>query len=119
MPLLNTVKSSKSKDLKFVGGYIPLQINTYLTLYCLVYLDKKSKVMQYALENWKTQLEAEEPLIELIQKVRTRIEETYMSSTTKNFQNFKIKIKKELCKKGIDSSIVESILKEVHNGKNG
>lgn len=108
---------SKSEDNStFVGAYIPLQVNTYLTIYSLATGISKQKLIINLITQFNQDTEQDMSVNELIEQVALKGFETWGIESKKNnySQNsFFNKMYNELSKKGIDYETCQNIIKKV------
>jgi len=119
MSLISRKAIKKDKEVKFVGVHVPLQINSYLTLYAYTNRISKSQIINDLLEKWMNTngVPIDSLLMELQKEIRTTYQ-TLKGKGTKSLLQYCGAIRKELLKKGIHPETVEIILKNVVNGEN-
>lgn len=121
MTLFSKKAKNKDKDAKMVGGYIPLALNTYLTLYSMATEESKNTIFTNLIQNWKEELEEDLSLDVLIEDVREKAVDVYRRKRSRKgflFTAFFNKMKKELEDKGIDAKSILLIMKGIIDAKN-
>jgi len=119
MTLFSRKSVTKNGEVKFVGVQIPLQVNSYLTLYALAAAGSKSAIIQEQLELWKEEHEVTESIGSLIEKISTKAIKTFKDKIIQNetsLKKFLFDVKKELSTKGIDNDSIILILEAIRNG---
>jgi len=116
MTLFSKKKSSKEKNVKFVGVWLPPQINEYLTLYSLVTEIPKTTIIENLIKTWKQeQMEnftEAELLKELSQKALFNFQ-TVKRKRKIGFNRFILEMDTELQKKGICIEFINKLKIEI------
>ena len=111
-------KSGESLLKKFVGGFIPHELFSYLTLYLVANSTSKTKLLNDILKERIKSLQfkfPEEILEKTVAEKASRTWQIVKSNTKETFEDFKTKIHKELTKKGLSESCIEKILNQIKN----
>lgn len=121
MPIFRT-KHRYDKTMKYVGGYLPLHINCYVTLYSLAKGKTKTAIIEEAAELWMkevVQLHPEKDLIKILgmnavlEYERAKKEDARLMPSV-----FAKSLIKELEEKGLTTAIIKEIIKLFDNGTN-
>jgi len=116
--------TKESNDVVFVGANLPLQVNTYLTIYSIATGISKSKIIANLVTQFKEGISFEKgmendmSLDELIEQVAVKGSSSFTIeykksgfSSTKFFNDMRT----ELSKKGIDEKTCTKIINKVKN----
>lgn len=107
-------ESNQRDDYKLVGASLPLQVHSYLTLYCLAKGVSKTKIIKELVENWiAQQTVAHGTTAELVLCIIKRAGVQWKAkkaSGKMSFKEFKESLQKELTEKGVSEPIIISIL---------
>jgi len=120
MTLIPKKISRNNKDVKFVGVHLPLQVNSYLTIYALANSISKSAIILEELKEWKTIQEEIISIDEMLDLIAGKAIGTFKEMKSKpefHAGKFFNSLNKELETKGIDIVTIEKILKKVRDAK--
>jgi hypothetical protein len=112
MPLLGITNREKG-NYKLVGALLPLQVDSYLSLYTLSKGLSKSKILRGLIGAWVNKQRAREPDSILAQKVVQKANYQWMvtkaTNTRMTFGIFKNMITQELSSRGIEKKYIDLI----------
>jgi len=112
MTLLQTEK--RRKAFRFLGGYLSVERNISLTIYCLAKNISKAKLIRNQLEMWMNkQGSVNEALSTIARKKSLQWKIEHANDETLTLNDFKSKITQELAKKEIPASAIQRILLEI------
>lgn len=108
-------ESNQRDDYKLVGASLPLQVHSYLTLYCLAKGVSKTKIIKGLLENWiacqvTTHGTSPAELVLCIIKRAGVQWKARKASGKMSFKEFKESLQAELTEKGVSEDVIASIL---------
>ena len=111
---MTTLLSNRKKtDCKLVGGYLPPQVYTYMTLYALAKGTTKTNIIKELLEEWVKANSKRAKEGKLLEEIVERLFQQWKSIRTRRdmtFEQYKAKVGLELQNKGLGNK-VELIMK--------
>jgi len=112
---MNVLKAKKYRaDYKLVGVSLPPQVHNEFTLYTIAKGITKSSVFRSLLDDWLEKQNVKQSYIILFRDIVRRVENEWIISKSNgvlvSFPEFIETVEKELLRKGLNASHVESIL---------
>jgi len=117
MGIFSKKLNQKNSDTKFMGLFLPHELNSYLTLYSLCTGESKTIIVTNLLKNWKEESSdaiSIDILIELLKKISLKALVKAKNSKGFIFTIFKKETQKELETKGIEKEIIDTIIKTLN-----
>ena len=114
-------RKTQEGDVDFVGMYIPKDLASYLSLYCLAHKKTKTSIVQPLLTNWVSEMQYIVPVDVLIKDIAMAAHKVWDEPVNKkqkiNFSTFKFSLTNELDRKGL-SKYTEQIITIIEHEKN-
>lgn len=116
MSILKSSKEGVDKDNKFLGVYISKETMSYLSLFCLSIGVPRSIVLRDVLDEWADCTKKEHSEEELTLKVIDHSLKAWKIHPKRNMNihSFCNRLKVELEKRNIESTIIHKIIKKVY-----
>ena len=111
MDILKSARETTGKG-KHTGGEIPPELFSFLCIYAATKGIGKSETIRGALELWKSQVESEEKLIELLMS-KVQNEWNIFRAQRESFNQFITLVEKKLKQKGISHLLIQKILDQI------
>ena len=107
-------KGLMTKNGKFLGGVIPLDLFNYLNLYSLAKGESRSCILRSVMDRWRKKSESPEKLITLIAlRIQKQWDKVKENKDT-NFESFVTEARAELTRmRNIHSEFIDLIIKKL------
>jgi hypothetical protein len=119
MSILKKTTKEKVKDDHYIGIYIPKEMASYLSLYCLAIGVSKSSIVENLITKWVINTRKEKPTDKLLKDIAIKAFVLWENPNGKrtHFQTFKNQLKNELQYKKLDQ-FADEIINILLNEKN-
>ena len=115
--LFRRYSQTKSVRDRFLGAYVPWELSSYLTLWCMVTGLKKSDVINGLLEQWKSE---EVSTTDLEVRMSQLVWTAYRKLTTvRKRKAFRNRVHYDLLKKGIPADAIARITEKIEEHAKG
>ena len=116
MPIFSKVTRITEGNSIFIGAYLPLTLNSYFTLFSLAMENPKATILCDLVREWQDEMQVTKPKDELIKILQQKAISQLQKARKKkgfSFPVFLSQIHIELKKKGVDSSDIKLITKDI------
>jgi hypothetical protein len=115
------MREKDKEETKLVGAEIPTNIFYYLTLFCIVDNCSKTSIIRPLIEKWEKKAKEKFSEKALIVMLANKGYNSWKNRNKKRNRNFATMInmqKRELKRKGVSDTDIETIIQKIENAKN-